>query len=62
MEWIKHLFKCCTFLYTGEDLIDSTGLWDTNHAIYNNVLKDSIDETMSGIREQTTGKVCATLE
>ena len=42
----------------GADLVDyDPQLWSTNHAIYNNILRDKIDPNMGGIREQTTGRV-----
>ena len=42
----------------GADLVDyDPNLWNTNHALYNNVLKDKIDPNLGGIREQTTGRV-----
>lgn len=42
----------------GEDLVDYDPiLWDTNHAVYNNVLRNHVDPNLGGIREQTTGRV-----
>ena len=42
----------------GADLVDyDPQLWNTNHAIYNNILRDKIDPNMGGIREHTTGRV-----
>ena len=42
----------------GVDLVDyDPKLWNTNHAIYNNILRDNIDPNLRGIREQATGRV-----
>ena len=42
----------------GADLVDyDPQLWNTNHAIYSNILRDKTDPHLGGIREQTTGRV-----
>ncbi len=42
----------------GADLVDyDPRLWNTNHAVYHNVIKEKVDPNMGGIREQTTGRV-----